>query len=80
MMNKSRSAVRRYLKELSQKRYIKIVPRYDSENTQWRGARSTTRPRGQTSNSYTLLDQPDLIAAAKQILQEWYAKQKRTSG
>jgi hypothetical protein len=77
-LRRSSSAVRRYLRELKQGRYIDIVARRDEGNI--RQPRSTRRPRGQTSNNYVLLDQPDLIAVARQIVQEWYAKQKRSNG
>ncbi len=59
-MLRSPSAVRRYLRELKERGYIKIEERSDK--------------RGQISNDYIILDQPDLIARATQIFQEWAAK------
>jgi hypothetical protein len=59
-MRKSKSAVCRYLRELKERGYIDIDKRSDR--------------RGQTSNGYIILDQPDLIARANQIFQEWAAK------
>src|SRR5712664_3206185 len=73
-LRKSNSAVRRYLRELEQHGYVEITPRYETDVERSRGKR---RPRGQTSNRYTVLDQPDLIACARQILQEWHAKHRR---
>jgi hypothetical protein len=61
-LRKSKSAVCRYLRELKERGYIDIDERSDR--------------RGQTSNDYIILDQPDLIARAKQIFQDWEAKQK----
>jgi len=61
-LNKSKSAVRRYLRELEQRGYIGIVERFNR--------------LGQRSNTYTVLDQPDLIARATQIFQDLEAKQK----
>jgi hypothetical protein len=71
-MRKSVSAVRRYLKKLEGSGYVEISERYD-ENERL----NRHRPRGQTSNTYTILDQPDPIARAVQIVQEWRAKQQR---
>jgi len=59
-MRRSKSAVRRYLRELKKGGYIDVDERSDK--------------RGQTSNGYFILSQPDLIA--RHILQEWEAKQK----
>jgi predicted ArsR family transcriptional regulator len=61
-LRKSKSAVRRYLRELKQRGYIDIDDQFDK--------------RGQTSNTYTILDQADLIACANQVFQDWEAKQK----
>ncbi len=61
-MLRSASAVRRYLRELKERGYIDIGERFNR--------------RGQRSNTYTILDQTDLVARANQILQEWAAKQK----
>jgi DNA-binding IclR family transcriptional regulator len=72
-LRKSESAARRYLAELKRLGYIEIVFRFDA-------SRSKRAPRGQTSNSYTLLDQPDLIARARQIVQDWAAKRKKQEG
>jgi hypothetical protein len=77
-LRKSLSAVRRYLKELKKRDYIDISARYDDDVRRRRVRRSgPDRSRGQTSNSYTLLDQPDLIACARQIVQDWKAKRER---
>ena len=65
---KSRSAVRRYLRELEDKGYIAVSARYDEMKRSKTSKRRT--PKGQTSNDYTILDQSDLIACAKQILQD----------
>jgi hypothetical protein len=59
-MLRSPSAVRRYLRQLKERGYIEIDERSDR--------------RGQTSNDYIILDQPDLIARATKIFQEWAAK------
>ena len=72
-LKKSRSAVRRYLRELEQCGYIKITQQYDDQIARWPN-------RGQTSNSYTVLSQPDLTACANQIFQEWKAKQLGSVG
>ncbi len=77
-LGKSKSAVRRYLRELKLGGYIDIAVRYDDENRRRR--QSTKHPRGQTSNSYTVLDQQDLIARAQQLVQEWHAKQQKPQG
>jgi len=69
---KSRSAVRRYLRELEEKGYIATTPRHDEMKASKSSKHRT--PRGQTSNAYTILDQPDLIARARQILEDWHAK------
>lgn len=76
-MRKSVSAVRRYLRELKEGGYIEITARLDGIR---QGPRGKSRPLGQTSNDYTILDQPDLIARARQLLQEWRAKQQRSNG
>jgi hypothetical protein len=79
-LRRTRSAVRRYLRELNERGYIEISPRYDDDNTQARRPRANRPPRGQTSNDYVVLDQPDLIAAARQIVQDWKAKQHQSKG
>lgn len=66
-LNKSKSAVQRYLRELRDGGYIKIQHRYDDSD--WRSY-------GQKSNVYVVLDQPDLIAAATEIFQDYSAKHK----
>ena len=76
-LGKSPSAVRRYLRELKDKGYIEIHPRYDDGNTHRRGHKRRA-PRGQTSNQYFIQEgQPDLMAMAKQIMQELHAKGER---
>jgi hypothetical protein len=69
-LRKSKSAARRYLFELKRLGYVAIVEQFGA-------SRSKRAPRGQTSNSYSLLDQPDQIACAKQIVQEWHAKHQK---
>ena len=73
-MRRSDSAVRRYLRELEQHGYIRITAQFDSARP------GQKKPLGQTSNSYAMLDQPDLIAWATQILQEWHAKHQKSNG
>jgi DNA-binding transcriptional MocR family regulator len=73
----SRSAVRRYLRELKEAGFIQIRPRYDDENPQPRAVRKSDRPRGQTSNLYVVLNPADLVACAQQIIQDWTAKRQR---
>jgi DNA-binding IclR family transcriptional regulator len=68
-LRKSKSAVRRYLRELKERGYVRIEEQFDD-------LRRWSPDRGQTSNAYTVLDQADLIARAKQIFQEWEAKQR----
>jgi hypothetical protein len=78
-MHKSVSAVRRYLAELKQNGYIEITVQYDDDINRPGDRRFRSRkPRGQTSNRYTVLDQPDLITVAQQIVQDWYAKTQRS--
>jgi hypothetical protein len=79
-MGKSKSAVRRYLRELAGRNYIEITAVYDTEPRNGPRRRGQRRPRGQTSNTYTIRDQPDLIACATQIAQEWRAKQQTSKG
>lgn len=80
-MGKSVSAVRRYLKELEQCGFIKITAQFDDKiKRPNHGSPQQNRPRGQTSNSYTMLDQEDLVARATQIVEEWYAKQQKAPG
>ena len=69
-MRKSPSSVCRYLRELKNLGYIEIVANYD---TGFAGS----RPRGQTSNRYAVLEQVDLVARARQIFEDWSAKQPR---
>jgi len=68
-LRKSRSAVRRYLRELDAGGYVRITAQFDE-------VRRPGRYRGQTSNAYTILDQEDLIARATQIFQDHEAKHK----
>jgi DNA-binding transcriptional MocR family regulator len=79
-MRKSLSAVRRYLVELKERGYIGITPRYDIKPAKGPRPRGQYHPRGQTSNNYTILDQPDLIARARQIVQDWEARRKKQEG
>jgi len=75
-LRRSASAVCRYLRELTDKGYIMIEARYDDGTTR-RPGQLHRKPRGQTSNLYTILKQPDLTARAQQIVQEWHAKRQR---
>ena len=67
MLGRSQSAVCRYLRELEQHGYIEICPRLDD-------TLDNGRPRGQTSNEYVILEQSDLMACARQIIEEWNAR------
>jgi hypothetical protein len=78
-LGKSRSAVRRYLRELKGRGYIQITPQFDKPRKGSRSRGDHRPPRGQTSNAYRVLDQSDLIARAKLIFQEWQAKQQRSN-
>lgn len=72
----SRSAVRRYLRKLKENGYIEITAQYERYDGTGPARRRGHTPRGQRSNSYTLFDQPDLIACARRILEEWRVKQQ----
>src|SRR5436305_9574402 len=63
ILQKSVSAVRRYLRELKGCGYIASEARYNNDNKRPGALRNRRhKPRGQTSNNYVVLDQPDLIA------------------